>query len=495
MSSGDLEAACEALGRWGRDPVVMARELFGAVPWDDGAPDSATTLLREAPWHDDVSITSGHKTSKSWTIALLALWFWLMVPGSRSVLLSPTARQVKRNLWKPLTELYARAAQRGMPLGGRLHIDPATGLVADPDHGSEIFGFATRNPLNFDGLSGPNVWLFVDEAAGVDEAVFEAIQGNRAGGSRLWLSGNATSLAGTFYRSHHSERELYRRFAFDSERVARWNGHDRTTCKVPGLATGKWVEAQRKRYRPHETHPGYLARVRGIFPGVSSRSVLDALDVLAAMQRHARGASDADMQCRLIAGLDVAREGDDRTCLAVRRGRFVYRLHVTAGLDGPQVALWALEQLRPYMTAHERDGHARKPLILVDAVGLGASAFDHGRRLKAPVAWAPVVTAEKADDVDLYHNLRAEAWFGVRQFLGEGGALPNDADLSADLRAPEFLFDNRDRFLVERKDRIKARLGRSPDAGDAVTLCLLGGEFDPMALELDRWAPYYDPML
>jgi hypothetical protein len=40
----------------------------------------------------------------------------------------------------------------------------------------------------------------------------------------------------------------------------------------------------------------------------------------------------------------------------------------------------------------------------------------------------------------------------------------------ADLCAPTYEFDNKDRWKVERKEDVKAKLGRSPDSGDALSL-------------------------
>ena len=69
-----------------------------------------------------------------------------------------------------------------------------------------------------------------------------------------------------------------------------------------------------------------------------------------------------------------------------------------------------------------------------------------------------------------YYNRRSEMWFCLRDWLHEGGILPEDTALLADLSAAQFLFDAGTRLKLKPKDQIKKRLGSSPDLGDALAL-------------------------
>lgn len=79
-----------------------------------------------------------------------------------------------------------------------------------------------------------------------------------------------------------------------------------------------------------------------------------------------------------------------------------------------------------------------------------------------------------------FANKRAEAWWKFREALDpeqEGGsvvALPDDPELLADLATPTFEVQARG-ILVESKDDIRKRLGRSPGKGDVVVMCLSEG--------------------
>lgn len=70
-----------------------------------------------------------------------------------------------------------------------------------------------------------------------------------------------------------------------------------------------------------------------------------------------------------------------------------------------------------------------------------------------------------------FANKRAEVWWKFREALepnlGEPVALPPDPELMADLTAPTWSL-GKEGIKIEEKVKIKARLGRSPDKGDAV---------------------------
>lgn len=79
-----------------------------------------------------------------------------------------------------------------------------------------------------------------------------------------------------------------------------------------------------------------------------------------------------------------------------------------------------------------------------------------------------------------FANKRAEAWWRFREALDpdqEGGsviALPPDAELRADLAAPTYEV-KASGIVIESKDELRKRLGRSPGKGDAVVMCLSEG--------------------
>lgn len=92
-------------------------------------------------------------------------------------------------------------------------------------------------------------------------------------------------------------------------------------------------------------------------------------------------------------------------------------------------------------------------------------------------------------------NKRVETWYRFREALdpsqagGSPIALPNDPAIRADLAAPRFK-DTPRGLLLEEKAEITKRLGRSPDAGDAIVLAWSEGQ---RAVKRGLTAPAYRP--
>ena len=74
--------------------------------------------------------------------------------------------------------------------------------------------------------------------------------------------------------------------------------------------------------------------------------------------------------------------------------------------------------------------------------------------------------------MSVYFNRRAEMWGYMKERL-DGGAIPNDPELIADLTNIEYgyrLLEGRDAIQLERKEDMRARNLASPDIGDALAL-------------------------
>jgi hypothetical protein len=88
--------------------------------------------------------------------------------------------------------------------------------------------------------------------------------------------------------------------------------------------------------------------------------------------------------------------------------------------------------------------------------------------------------AKSRDRAYSFYNKRAEAWWRMREELnpeqdcGAVLALPPDASIKADLAAPRYEMTTRG-IKIEDKKEIRKRLGRSPDDGDAIVMCLAEG--------------------
>jgi len=204
-------------------------------------------------------------------------------------------------------------------------------------------------------------------------------------------------------------------------------------------------------------------------------------------QAQARWSETCDFPMSCL-GHDVALGGGDANTRARRHGLWfapVLSERLSGLVDPVDLAAKDL--------ALVRDGAA----IVVDmGGGYGSGVYSH---LKANVAVARLngfngseqSTRRSRDGKLGFRNKRAEIWWKFREALephhGEAVALPPDAELLADLTAPTWKLTPSG-IVIEPKEDIKKRIGRSPDKGDAVVMAWAFG--DPPSEQRMRMAAF-----
>ena len=206
------------------------------------------------------------------------------------------------------------------------------------------------------------------------------------------------------------------------------------------------------------------------------RQVIPTEWIKAAMGRWSPGG--AGLGPVTAVGVDVARGGRDRTVLAPRWGNWfgeILSYPGSATTTGDELA----DLVMPLVTDDKGRLHG---YVAVDGIGVGSSAYDtlRGRGVEAWAVMAGSTTndGERFFDrarVQRLFNMRAAVWWNLREALdpekGDGVQLPFDPELLADLQAPRYL-DKGGGVALEPKDKIRERIGRSPDKGDAVAMAL-----------------------
>ena len=182
-------------------------------------------------------------------------------------------------------------------------------------------------------------------------------------------------------------------------------------------------------------------------------------------------------------GVDVARGGRDKTVISIRKSNWfapLYRYPGSETPSGPAVAGLVLSHAGPECT------------INVDVIGVGSSVYDvlngiyRGQVNGVNVAGRSTST-DKSGKLK-FVNIRAEALWKLREALdpetGDNLAIPPDPELLADLTAPKWTL-RVSGIQIESKQDIIKRIGRSPDAGDALVLAFWIAEQETIG-ELDE---------
>jgi hypothetical protein len=342
------------------------------------------------------------------------------------------------------------------------------------------------------GFSSPDALILVDEASGVADVIFEAIQGNLAGGAKLVLISNPTQVTGQFHDAFKRERDSWCLVHMSSEEVANDNaGPDR----IRGLAELEWVNGRRRVWGVADAR--YQVRVAGNFATASSNTVVPLGLLEAAFDRWDPVVASAQGPLRI--GVDVARFGDDDSVVRGVRGFVALPAQQVHGYNSIEVA--ALVKF--YTLKYSQPGQPVS--IRIDAGGgYGGGVADQlivwndNGDLGQHVEIIEVNPSEAAIEPNKYERRRDELWFGVCEWLKAGGMLDRDAEpeeVEDDLLAPTYSFTRqRNAIKVESKADIKKRLGRSPDHGDALCLAVVETRLNIEADDVDcgdsRWDDY-----
>ena len=235
------------------------------------------------------------------------------------------------------------------------------------------------------------------------------------------------------------EMEYKTLYKLDDKQIA-WRRN-----KINNFAGGLWQFKQE-----------YPATAVEAFQTSSDNSLVSSETIM-----NARKAENVHVDDIKVIGVDPAWKGKDKTAIVYRAGRVQYKHEMFEGLDTMQVAGRLVQIIN----------NEKPDKVFVDVGGIGAGVYDRLRELGYNQVVTAVNFGQKADNGDRYANKRAEMWDRMKDWLNNGPVKIEDIDsLHSDIQAPEYSFDSSSRLLLEKKESIKKRLGKSPDLGDALAL-------------------------
>ena len=366
-------------------------------------------------------------------------------PDAIVITTAPTAHQVRNILWREIRRAHH---QNPGVIGGTLL---RTSLDLGDKHYAQ--GLSTDTPERFQGFHEGHILFVVDEASGVREGIFEAIEGSMtSAGAKVLLLGNPTSLKGTFYDAFHKRRGLWKTLqisAFDTPNLVN------NEVVQPSLVTPKWVADSEKNWGKESYL--YQVRVLGEFPTESE----DTLIPLKMVELAANSESEIESsKSGIEIGVDVARFGSDRTAICVRQGSEILSLESFHRQDTMGTTGRVANLSRQYSPS----------AIRVDEIGIGAGVVDRLKEMEISHVEG-VNVARRANKREQFANLRAELYDGLRdRFVSRRIQIPNDSDLISQLASVKYSFTSSGQMKIEGKDELRSRGERSPDLADAVML-------------------------
>ena len=219
-----------------------------------------------------------------------------------------------------------------------------------------------------------------------------------------------------------------------------------------GILPPEKVEEMKKEMTPDQIRQELLCD----FAASASNVVIPIDLVTESVARHI--APDAVQGMPAILAVDVARFGDDTSVLTYRQGLFMDKPKRAQKMNTMELASFVASE---YWN--------RKPdALVIDGGAMGPGVIDRLRQMG--INAMEINFQQRAQDPQRYANIRAEMYFKMLEWMQQGGALPDDQDLKAELTVTEYRFTSNGRIILQPKEEIKELTGRSPDAADSAAL-------------------------
>lgn len=475
---------------WNNDWNKFVRDGLGAR-LDNEQQD----IISSVQYNKMTAVASGTARGKDFVAACAALCFMYLTPrfdsngamvkNTKIAMTAPTGRQVS-NIMTPEVRRLLRNGRSRFPFlfPGRLVADDIrtdyeewflTGFKAD-DNATEAWS----------GFHAVNTMFIVTEASGVSQKVFNAIEGNLQGNSRLVLVFNPNVSTGYAAKAMKSKR--FNRFRLNS-----LNAENVVTKKntIPGQVDYEWVKDkvetwsnqisldefcekegdfkwEGKLYRPNDL---FRVKVLGLFPKVEEDVIIPYEWIQLANERWVMMKELGYKPiCSSRIGADVAGMGRDASMIVPRYEDFVseFIAHNSAGkADHMHVAGMIVVELDK-----NKDNKA-----FIDTIGEGAGVYSRLQELGYTRAYSCKFSEGVKGLSDItgeytFANMRAYCYWAMRDWFnprnGHDPAVPPDDNFMEEATATHWKFQSNGSIIIEPKEDIKARIKRSPDKADAL---------------------------
>lgn len=488
------EQARKQFEAWRKDWCLFAKQML-RVKLDA----EQEAILKSVQVNKMTTVASGTARGKDFVSAVAAVCFLYLTPkwnktgelieNTKVAMTAPTDRQVANIMLPEISRLFNRAKfLPGRITGYDIRTDDKewflTGFKAD-EHNHEAWS----------GFHAANTMFVITEASGISESVFNAIEGNLQGNSRILIVFNPNIPTGYAASSQKSPR--WHKFRLDSLNAP--NVKNKTN-EIPGQVDWEWVNDKVHTwcsiipasdfleeegdffweglcYRPNDL---FRVKVRGMFPKVASDVLIPLSWIEAAQKRYAEHKKHGYRNGKpLRLGVDVAGMGRDSSAFCYRFGDLVepYEMIHSGGTANHMEIAGKTKSILGANTDNTKGYWAQ---AFIDTIGEGAGVFSRLEELNERVFSVKFSESAEYNGTELkdvteqyqFANMRAYLFWCIRDWLNPANKskamLPTDDELTQELTEIKWEFMSNGKIKIEPKDKIKERLKRSPDKSDAL---------------------------
>lgn len=511
--------AADQFSKYQEDPHGYARDVLKVTLTDEQA--EALTSIRDNRY---TLAKASHSVGKTFIAAIAACWWYDCWPAHVCYITAPTWGQALG-----LTFKEVKTKRRELNLPGRIL---ETGWIKDPDQLLEgahyIRALNSDNGEGFQGEHAAPILIIVEEGVGVPRYIWEAIKGLMTHEDcRVFVIGNPTDKSGDFGTA--AENPLYNvlticglehdnikaqlqcqpapfpkaiKLIYVSEMLDEnctivdsltddafiWHSPERvkgalagtpvSAATIEAVERGEFIPGETVYYMPDAIFQG---RVLGIFPTQADQQVIPEgwLKALLLLELQAHHFPEL--------GCDVARYGDDRTTIFVRRGPCLLKGRELRNKDNVEVAqalkdeaLEAVQKFKgeEWTRTTKRDDQiqwAKLVLIKIDITGAHGNGPHDILKADGYNVYG-INSSTTSTDPEQFKNTRSELWWCMRLRAQEKRLDLSRIEkglrkrLERELATPKY--EAPGQKVVETKKSIKKRLGQSPDLADGANIAM-----------------------
>ena len=412
--------------------------------------------------HNKIAIFGPHGLGKSVFAAIIILWAGAVSEDCKVITTASAWRQLEEYLWPEVHKWHGRVDWKKVENAGGCKIPRLLTLECHFAKQSKAFAVASDNPVTIEGAHAQRIVYVFDEAKAIPALTWESADGAfSTPGDHLQLAlSTPGDTSGVFYSiCAHSK-------GYENWKVCHVSLREAIRA---GRISLSWAREKRDAWGVN--NPVYQNRVWGIFAKDSDDAVIPLTWVMAAVNRwnawqNAGGIIPIGHQ---KIGADTAGLGVDKTCFYYNCKNIIIKIE-------------RFKKSRPMELAGKlKNAMGESGILNIEvSYGEGSGTADRLREYEDLSGRVHGVNfgagCDRTDKSGLigFVNVRAALWWNMREILDPDNhyetCLPDDPVLIGDLVAPRKKTRSDGKRLVESKDDIKKRIGRSTDDGDACCL-------------------------
>ena len=442
-------SAPAAIREWRENPAKMVWDLFGATP----DPWQADALAAFAdPARKRIALQACAGPGKSAVLAWCG-WNFLLCYADKDqhpngAAVSITGENLRSGLWKELaiwrnkSQLLQRAFDHtGSNISSREH--PKTWFLSARSFAKTANIDEVGATLS--GLHSPFILYLIDESGGINPAIGRAAEQGLSNcrWGKILQAGNPLSLESLLYASATKLRDQWYsiRISGDPDDPSRSQRID-----------AAWAREQIATYG--RENPWVMIYILGKFPPSSVNALIGPDDCDAATKRVIT--DDQYTWMPRVLGVDCARFGDDATAMVERQGLVCLPFTKLRNARSEEIGGRILRAIADRALA----------AVFIDSA-MSAGPVDYCRLLGQELT---VVEFGGSALKPQYANRRAEMAYEACDYIKAGAHIPNDPEFIQEACAHTYTFNSSGQILIEPKDLVKKKIGRSPDKFDAYIL-------------------------